>query len=748
MATSTLKFYLIPELTDENNFILERATEYISGRFPVPLLTINNFQYQRLESSKTIKINASQEKQVYNRPWNYVVIKNSDDVLDQLYFVVGYRQLAQSTIELALKLDVLNMFYESFRARFCAGTFIARAHKNRFEVARINSGAGTVVLAHIFDRFPEGDSPQLVGYSQTVKTVEDRRQGESENFYLIFRTSDEGQPCIDLAASVPLKISQSSTGGQTVVMPFESLVPGRYYYLLGDFALNVQYDEYAGTQFQGTGYYYCSGGFVRFSRPSAASNYIEVLWYSNVGSVYTPGEKTSGALIQKCTGPVRITRGRTVYYSSVKTTSEEEAAKFQSYSINAGSGYVAEYLGAISALDRTASNIVKVIECPYCPIDYQFDSQTGIYSFSSFFETKSPEGFFRTFDLTKTFSSRIVNFEYFENDVSTVASISRLQSYGARFLLDSKCLTSAYYRPTFYYDSFAWSIKLEDYQFEGYDEGNFNPLTLEIRYKQSLALSSSLMFEFENWVLPEGNFEEVYSEQNFDKIMLANRNNEIPLYSSEYLNYLRNGYNYDKKKLSENLAQGIAQTSLTALASVLSFALSPATGGVSAAAGIGLAAGATSSLANIGFSQLQGSEAIEQKIKTLKMQGYSVSGNDDIDLFKAYSGNKLKRKNYAVSPEEESRLDDRFAYYGYACGDYANPYPAYTNTRRFYNFIKVDPVFELRANDDFGEFAEEISDKLRAGVTIWHEGGYLLSNYSLNRDIENVENSIIEELAE
>ena len=43
---------------------------------------------------------------------------------------------------------------------------------------------------------------------------------------------------------------------------------------------------------------------------------------------------------------------------------------------------------------------------------------------------------------------------------------------------------------------------------------------------------------------------------------------------------------------------------------------------------------------------------------------------------------------------------------------------------------------------------EEISDKLRAGVTIWHEGGYSLSNYSLNRDIENVENSIIEELAE
>lgn len=748
MATSTVKLYLIPELHDEDNFIIEDAADYITARFSTPLLTLENFQYQRLESNKTIKINSSQALQIVSRPWNYCTIRNSDSPLSaiMLYFVVGYTQRAPQTIELSLKLDVLNMFYGYFKTRFAAGTFIARCHKDRYLVTEVDEQAGTVTLARKFDRISEGDSPRLFGLSQTVETITDRR-GSPANFYIIYRNSEGGQPCIDLAASEPLKISESSQGGGAVTISFNDLVDNRYYYLVGDFELTVQYFRDSGTS-QEVRYYACNSGFVRFKKVNSQNPNIkgEILFYSNDGAMYNNGAIVTTEYTDYLTGPIVISKGRTVYYSSVETTSSEDVKRFPSFEINAGT-YSAEYLGAIAALDRTNSNIVKVIECPYCPIDYTFDSESGLYSFSNFFETKSPEGFFRTFDLTKAFSPRSIRLETYVDKVRAIASISAITSYREPLLDDSKLFTSPYYRPTYFYDSFAWAVKLEEYELTESEDG-LSPLGIDINYKQSLSLSSSLLFEFKSMTsqtLPY--FEDVISDQNFDKIILANRNNELPLFSSEYLNYLRNGFNYDKKRLSEQAAQGIAGTSIQTLASILSFAFAPATGGLSAAAGIGLAAGAVGSLANLGFSQLQGSEAIEQKIASLKLQSYSVSGVDDLDLFKTYSGNKLKKKIYEISDQEFQRLSKRFAYYGYACGEYATYMPRYLNSRRFYNFLACEPVWLSDMNDIPGEYVEEINEKLRAGVTIWHNEGYHVSNYALNRNVENIENSILEAIS-
>lgn len=743
--TSNIKLYYIPGLSEENNFVLPNMYTYLQEFTSALRLEVSQFQYQRLEDNKTIKISAPQRTATDRRDYNYCMITaSSHDTLRQYYFVVGYRQYGQETVELTLKLDTLNTFWGKIFTSFAEGTYIARAHRDRFSIAKIDGD--DITLARIFDRVNEGDNPKLECDGAPI-VILDQGGGDDEadplRFYLVYKTAENGQPCIDFCATKQLPITAPHEGDPYQLL-IDSMPVNGFYYLLGDISIILLAEQRTGASDWENVNITFSSGDVLFKFWRGNDGFIHFLWLTSDSVTFA--DPTFPRLL----GEARVNRGvfiqkaTQLYFSTINTNDQSLIRTFSYQIINAGT-VAPTYIPPISFLDRTQSRNIKAIECPYCPITYARQTISGnyVYDFGNYFETKSPEGFLRTYDLSRGFPKRIISSKDFSDYAYEEASINDLRLTMEPMFDDSKIFTSPYFQPTFFYDSFAYAVKLEDYD---RTEASLYDFAVDIYYKQSSAISSNLCFSFDDPAL--SGFNKIYSVENYDRLLAVSRQNELPLFSSEYLNYLRNGYNYDKKKLGEQSQFNVGMAAFQAIASAVSFALSGVTGGFSAVAGVGLAAGAATSFANIAHSTKQGQEELGQKINQLKAQSFSVSGIDDLDLFVSYGKNKLSYKLYHMTPQEEARMDQKFRYYGYAIDTYAIPSEDYTQSRRFYNFLKCDPVFIEPIRDLFGEYVDEVMDKLRAGVTIWHLDGLRALNFAFNRDVENIEMSIYNEIEE
>ena len=752
MATSRIRLYNIPDLLEGNNYIVETIKTFLSQY--TPQVDNKKFQFQRLESVKSIKLDLSQ---VLDTPapsymFNYCRIDrtadNGDDIQGEapaFYYVEAVTQESKSTIRVDLKLDVLNTFFDQWKEQMTPATYIARGHEDRF----IPFKAGTdLELVSIFNRIGEGDNFPLKEDESARTIIRQESKGDTAanplKFYLIYRTAEDGRPCIDLAANRELLISAASTGGAAVEFDDADLVGGRYYYLLGEFSFQYYYErDIGGGSVVPTwsSEIHIANGLLQY-RKDGSGNILIVSLDSNSSANYTAD-----------LGKIRITQGRKIYYSSTATLLSSEIEHFNYSTINAGD-YSAEYLGSVDQLDKTSANLVKVIECPYCPIQYSYNSTTGVYSFNAdIFNDKSEleyPKFLRTYSVGSELPKVVIGYTRAHwpclAQTYAAATISALATTPARpFLNDPKIYTSPYFAYTLVYDSFAKQIKLENYEHDG--TSLYGAEDMAFYYKQSANISSSLMFEAKTYTEDnpgEHGFVLAVSEESYPRILAANRNNEVALFSSSYLDYLKNGFNYEKKKLQENIAFSGAMAGLQTIGAALSFALSGVTGGVSAAAGAGLAVGAATTFANMGMSAHQGTEELEHKINLLKAQNFAVSGVDDLDLFNEYGKNKMQLLLYKLRPNDENRIRARFQYFGYAVDKYGNPYPGYFNSRHNFNYLKCDPVFKQPATTAIPqEHLDEIAEKLRAGVTIWHYRFYAYNNYRLDRDFENIEESAL-----
>lgn len=785
MATSKITLYNIPELSDDKNYVIENAGNFLSHF--APQLTVEKFQYQRLEPTKRIKIAYTQ---ALNSPSpaflpNYCKIETTEDdgeatgLAPAYYFVVEVEQRARETVSLTLQLDVLNTFYDQFKQRMTPETYIARAHKDRF--SKMRKFGNLYYLANSFDRVSEGDNMPLIENESERSTVYETEKGDSAGnplkFYLVYRTDQDGRPCIDLAANRQITIGAGASG-PTFSLLASQMPEGQYFYIIAE---NISFSvDGAESVFINAGGSSMWGGFFNKTRTYSGNGFL-IFWKSLINGVpyicfefVSDGDNVDAgngeyySIQNPMVGPnngdyrfrglkannaeaqINILLGKTIYLSRTKTYDQELIKTFFNTTVNAGT-YAPKTLGQIDLLDRTSQKIVKVIECPYCPVLISYDNATDVYKISQeYFPNESEEEnppFLRTYDLSKPFPKRRigkVNWDSF-----LVQSSASLDPLSRPFLADPKIYTSPYFAITLLYDSFSLAVKLEDYEFNGSE--NFPVLGgLELLYKQSANVSSSLMFEAIspadiaptfNWQYKLGK-----SEENYPRVLAASRNNEVALYSSEYLEYLKNGFNYDKKKREEGLAFSGAMAGLQTLGAVLSFALSGATGGATALAGTGLAIGAATTFANMGQKAYTSAEELNQKINLLKAQSYRVSSIDDLDLFNEYGKNKLSVLYYRVKDNDLNRIRARFQYFGYAVDEYGDPWP-YMNSRHDFNYLKCDPVFDQPTPTAIPpEYLEAIADKLRAGITIFHERFYLYNGYKLDRNFENLEESVLAQL--
>lgn len=306
------------------------------------------------------------------------------------------------------------------------------------------------------------------------------------------------------------------------------------------------------------------------------------------------------------------------------------------------------------------------------------------------------------------------------------------------FLLNekSKGYESKLFHSDYYYHKLAFdndSIMIELQKIDNSDLDIDNNI---IRGRVSNTLNSAFIFKLEQYIDTSG----VTFSEDYQNVLISNKNNQVSIINSDYINYLRNGYNYDKKINMMDSASDIKNLVLNGLQFGAGLALAPVTGGMSAISAIQGGTGLVNGFINLAENQERRNIAMEQKLIQLKNQAVNVHGNSPIDISEFYSKNRLIDFEYSIRERTKDVLFNLFYYCGYTQSRYGIPK---FNQRVRFDFIQCESVFK-----NVYRISQEIIDELiicfTNGVFYLH---YVDSFENMfNFKYENWENSLLNKL--
>ena len=814
--TSTLKLYKSCMIREEKLFIVDDIESYLST---LTTETISKFQYQRQGASLRLKINKSQSNLDYTsaNDYNYASIQNGTEKICY-YFIINKKQLADSTIELELRMDTINTFRPITDFEISARTKVNREHKNRVKITyeykllhmRLDNYNVYDELPSINEEvwiYPDGDNenifargtlkeinyrsddPTIVeelviqlyegytsamilsGFEQCLDynipailvsidadlveldvgtldnvtftnsgtrylrdidinsegltpllygTNKGNLLGDAQSWYLIYRGNNP-LSCY-LCADNGFTATIQSTDKE--IIPTD-LTVGTYYYILPDRNgnprqdINVSLETAEGKNVSATIFTSGSGNttyrvqYVTYYYRDGANIKVGRYYYLNLGlgffyvstlTLYT----TTKIIIKDEKSPIK---GNTLGTLTNNTATIRGGTSFD---INLTTSSVEVY--DITTINRTDADIAKIIKLPYRPCDANF---TG-------WAYDSDKHMLVLKNLDKPLESYVASaynpFEDLKIEYEVpVLTANRKEKW------ESKLFHSDFYQPKFVYDSFTFVFALER-QKEYVTAENFL-----ITFTATGTINSRFLFTFGSYDV------DGYTLEDYSNILPVARNNELPIYNSDYINYIKMGFNYDVKTKQRQEAGQWIGTALSLVGSIASFASSSVTGGFGIAGGISLATATMGQLVNAVNSTAQAEANQAQKLFQLRQQKESVMGSDDIDLMSKYTDNKAKWMLYKVSARMKSVLLDLFHFTGYIDGTSKVPN---VTTRKWFNFLSCDLVIN-EDNNLTDDIINDIKAKYAMGVTFMHCNTInTIKTWDWNQEKENWETAL------
>ena len=392
-----------------------------------------------------------------------------------------------------------------------------------------------------------------------------------------------------------------------------------------------------------------------------------------------------------------------------------------------------ERIVAESDIDRTALGLKKAICLPYRP----FDRDASGYL---------PEGCFvvagkillasASLESTISFTpkGRELRLPYM-----TAKPTEKTDGKAGALQLEPKVYSSEFRFSKLVYDSFSIVLKGE----ESYFNSNLSEIgndKIVFKFFASPSMVSEFdltLYSWPGWSAEEFILSPVWSE-DYPLHLIINRNNETPVYTSAYLDYLRTGYNYDLKSQAVQLGMQGLGIAISAINAGVGIAATFATGGLAAPYAVSAATGFASSIANIGKTAAENQRGNAQRLKELQAQGASVAGNSDFAVSKRYTKNRVSLETYSVEPRLINSARAFFYLKGYATDEIKAPS---CHSRAHFDFIECDPVFQPEALSLFPKWMLElIADDLRQGVTVMHP---VAGDYDIGQTSSNFELSVL-----
>jgi len=714
---ATLKLYNVP-FTQEDNFILDEPLTYLNSL--TPLATVEDFQFSYPEMKKTIKLrlDGMYITSIYARPiFNYVLVESvnhlsgSTQTNRALYFVDDVQWVDSDTVRLSLSYDTLNGFVLFVPSRNSANipwedhTHISRQHKDRYIY---------------WDGYK---SPKIDFKSEGITTTKEKTSDtqittSQGKFYIMFKADHKtGVVKRLLFTEKPYTIQTSET---TERIPFSKLSEGQYW-------------AFKFTASSGSVYF--NGDSYNYSTPSGGIRNAGVIIYLDGQTVKLALVTINGTIVAvEDSQPLHSVNA---YFSTTNTqvyilsslisyTNEWDTYAEDLYYTKIGNAKIFQLKDVV----RTYSQILKIVEYPYLPIEVSSIGNTVI----TFNNDVTYEGGYIVLDDYAQYSRCITNFTLSDYvRLLPIGTPTAAQLYGSLsdYAEEPKLFHSDFYNVKVIFDSFFYEIPLE--RLKANDLTTWSGVSatrFSLTIYPSLNISSTFLFKVDN---PVG----INSNEDYDGYIAVRRNNEVALYTDSYLEYIRSGYNFDvkQKALQEN-AQ-LASTLISAVGMVASFASSVYTGGAGVAAGVALATSLTASATSYAHTISSNEVSMASKLASLQNQGASVSGAEDLGLMNVYS-KFAKVVIYSTVPHERKLIINTLRLKGYACDDYAIPN---THTRLYFNYVQCEAEFLWtiirRINDTI---VTDVKQRFSQGVTFLHS---VNGSYDFERKYENWENALL-----
>lgn len=694
------------DFSPEENVSVEGLEDYLSSLTPV---YASEIQYQKISTDFNVKIAIASDmighgqRFVGEKLGNYAKIVQDEKIF--YFFVMEAKWLSQSAVTLRLSIDSINTFWDDIE--WNPTTHITRTHKDRFTFNSYNSATRRLSLNKKIDRYEEGIHPYLtVGVREQLEVQPSAAR--NLKWYLIYRTtkdpsSDEINPIrLSCVASEPITFPGTLPNRITP----DALVRGTHYVGLKEFDNECSVDIY-----------YRGGG----------SNHYEVNSKEEIIDFWTDDNETIHFVEYDHDIHAEYRHDDVVSMNFIDCRKLYLFAQrqYDQYPFNTASAYdtldvmaftTASIIG-ISQVNRTDSKLVKIIEIPYPP----FDVSDGMGSVPTGWTRADGELLYQD-NVSPDLVGKLPLYSYSNALTLTInrAYKTRIASEG----LETKLSASEFAPLVMAYGDETWTFKPENCE----SSNTFNHV-IKITYKASKDISSGHVFKFE---VDDGAYK---IDQNFGEYLITKRDNEFPIYNSEYVNYLKYGRQRETAQLAVGAAgQVFGGVGAATGSAIAMFALGASTPLKLAGAVISAAAATISAASSITNSVIAQREKEEQ----LKNQAASFSGSNDRDLFGYMTGNKLWAINYKMTPEMTRTVFNMFNLTGYACSDYGNPD---FESRYWRNFVQCEAVVDLK--HEYERFKDDIVARFAAGVTRLHRRD---GEYDFDWAYENWEVAVVDEI--
>ena len=424
------------------------------------------------------------------------------------------------------------------------------------------------------------------------------------------------------------------------------------------------------------------------------------------------------------------------------TLKTKKSSNIPLYSENGIMKTLGELSSNNSCFPWASEAVSKIISLPYCPVKISKNSD-NTYLFDTFLSTKDTSNIYHNLKyniFSEKFGDWAVNFfsgiltsrndtlitenvaptivkkipdfkvnslfaiDFEEYLVYKVRSLSFTKIIN-RFIEDSKLYHSDFFGIEYKFDTSSISFDLEKLE---YTESSLPKI--EINYYVSSELNSSIMFEFN---FTQGSYK---FNSEYDKYLVCNYSGELALYNDSFLNYLRNGYNYDLKEKEQNTRQNVINTFLNVGKATAGLAVGAVTGGVGLAVGVGTAFSGVSQIYNSIESEISSQRSLERKLSEGSLRNVTISGNVDTTFREAYS-NKLTKYTYTCTDKIKEDLNELFFRYGYAVNRYEE---IDLKSRIWRNFISGKFKFKNMPSYLSLEMKDKLDNLLGEGITFYH----------------------------
>ena len=738
--TSTITLYQGVPFGKGKNIAVDDLEDYLSALPANRKIVFSNQNYIRQNLTATIRLELNQMEAEFNSEnWNYCSIENySDSGISQkkcYYFIDKLEQVSRNVLRLDLFLDSLNTIGTSIS--LTKKTLIHREHKDRWRPI-----SGQTYSDAIIDIEAEGLNPTL------YKTNESDLKSESFkdfSWYIIYMNSNDISPneynqvnpvktiiapSHDISVRGNLDTFSLPMDGRTYVISTYLNNANGVGYINNIPIYNERIEEINTQVIDFQEYSNAKELFDYMTIKASNGNYSIQVYHDYYDENGTRIAHLAG---QSVTATKLTASGLPGTIKALATKGTTVSAKYvPNYTIRSN---LEGQINGVDILDKTNAKLIKIIELPYCPVEIT-EIYQDIYSFNYPIQLEdigfTIKGhnleFLETYINIKNYSFSEIPGKLRLRNVDAFGDATRNNAY------EPKLFNSELYLKKFIYDSFSIPFKFEYLNIPDsirrVSEGN-----LKIKEITSLAVTSKFLFDFNEML----SFDK--SLEDYSYVLPVARNNESTIYTSQYINYLRTGLQYDLKMKANQEENSYIRTAISAIGSIGSVALGIASGNPAVAVGgvIASSTGLAGSIISTIQQENQTSNSLAQKQAQLQEQKASVQNSDDLALLKYYTkGNFAKIATYEPSEKQKNRIALLFHYCGYKAEYLGIPN---LNSRLRFNYIQADiDISETAQAFLSSNFNNEIIDNYKGkwaeGITIMH---HFRNKWNFEQDLENWE---------